>query len=199
MRVLFIQHAPDIGGSARSLRLLLEDGLREGWEVFVVVRSEKMKHYYAQLLPPAQIAVVGTLPTFDHHSAHTFQRSARGAARIAYRLLQLVPSLLAIRRLIRRIGPDILYLNSSVLIPYLPGLPASRIPCVVHVRERVAAGAMAGWFRRLVQRHASLVVYISPAEQRDFPVERPRAEVVYNYIRSPRAAGVQAGFHSPLR
>lgn len=183
VRALFIQHAPDVGGSAKSLRSLMEDGIEAGWDIHIVVSTSILLDYYSDILPKKNIYLIRNIPTFDHHSAHTFQRSPRGALRILSRLLKLIPIAIKINDLISKINPDVIHLNSSVLTPYLPTLKKRGARIGIHIRERVAGGITNWLFTKLIKHNADFVIYISPVEMALLPCPSVRSAVVYNYVR----------------
>lgn len=183
MKILFVQHATDIGGSALSLKVVIEDGLQAGWTPYLIVRNETIRAYYRDVLPNAQIFLVPRLTTFDHHSAHVFGATPREVARVLYRLLLLLMVAPELRRIVRQTQPDIIHLNSSVLIPFLP-LLAGRVKRVgVHIRERVAGGWRNRLFCHILERNADYCVFISPVEQKLFPAKPRHFDVIYNYIK----------------
>jgi glycosyltransferase involved in cell wall biosynthesis len=187
VKVLFVQHATDIGGSALSLKMLIQDGVQAGWISFLVVRNEAIRAYYKDTLPDTQMFLMPRLPTFDHHSAHVFGATPREVARVLYRIALLLTVAPALRRLIRQVQPDTIHLNSSVLIPLLPLLAGRAKRLGVHIRERVASGWRNSLFRHLLEKHADYCVFISPVEQQLLPAKPPQTAVIYNYIKPPAA------------
>lgn len=187
MKILFIQHATDIGGSALSLRVVIEDGIEAGWIPYLIVRNETIRAYYREILPDTQIFVVPRLTTFDHHSAHIFGASPREVARVFYRLLLLLRVAPELRRIIRQIQPATIHLNSSVLIPFLPVLAGSAGRFGVHIRERVAGGWRNRLFCHLLEKYADYCIFISPVEQQLLPAKTRHLAVIYNYIKPPKS------------
>jgi glycosyltransferase involved in cell wall biosynthesis len=185
MKILFVQHAVSIGGSALSLKVVLEDGLQAGWTPYLIVQNEDMKAYYADVLPSSQIFLLSRMPTFDHHSAHVFGASPREIARVLYRVVMLLRITPELRRIVSEVQPVTIHLNSSVLIPYLPCLAGHAQRLGVHVRERVAGGWRNRLFCRLMARYADYGVFISPVERQLLPANVRQAAVIYNYVKLP--------------
>ncbi len=183
MKILFIQHATDIGGSALSLRVVIEDGIEAGWTPYLIVRNETIRDYYREVLPSAHIFLVPRLTTFDHHSAHVFGATPREVARVLYRLILLLRVAPELRRIIRQVQPATIHLNSSVLIPFLPALASNSKRLGVHIRERVAGGWRNHLFCHLLEKYADYCVFISPVEQQLLPAKTRRSAVIYNYIK----------------
>ena len=183
MKVLFIQHAAIIGGSALSLKMLLQDGIEAGWKPYLVVQNESIRNYYRDVLPDEQMFLTPRMPTFDHHSAHVFGTTPREIARVLYRVLLLLHLAPKLRRIAKQVQPDTIHLNSSVLIPFLPFLSGSAKRMGVHIRERVAGGWRNHLFRYLLEKYADYCVFISPVEQKLLPARTRETAVVYNYIK----------------
>src|SRR5205085_5113428 len=110
------------------------------------------------------------------YSAH-----ARLGARSIARFLRTFPSAVqAATARLRRDRPDLLHLNTSVLLAWAAAARRERIPLVWVVREVLGPDAwLRRWHAGFIQRHARRVVAISDAVAACFP--RP-VERVYNAV-----------------
>lgn len=185
MRVLFVNPLGGLGGSERSLLdllaslcagvpaveprlLLLADG-----ELAARARALGVE---TDILPlPAEL---GALGESSAERPSIFERAPallRGA-------LDSAPYLLALRRYVRAVGPDIVHTN-GMKAHLLLALGAGGRPRVIHLRDFAGARALSRRLLPLVARRA-LVVTNSLAVERDALDVAPklRTRVVYNGV-----------------
>lgn len=180
-RVLFIDHARALGGSAVSLRCMLEHLDRDRYEPVVALAcgGPEVERYYQAAGVPT-VAWSG-IERWEHTTAEwaalgrpwTWPQSLRTAAgwiRTARRT----------RELIAFARPALVHLNSAVLAPSASVLHEGGIPFVWHVRECPVRGYFG--FRARAQRSAlarwpSAAVFLSETERRTW-MREPRGHVV---------------------
>lgn len=181
-RILFVQHAGALGGSAYSLLYTMQ-GLRDAGyapEVALTNPTELMEHFYFAAGFPVHAA-----PGID-----IFAHTTGGFARLSSlpSLLQFVSQLRhwarsrrATLELVRRVRPDIVHLNSVVLLPSAQVLRASGIRHVWHVRE---CPPKQGWRTRFVKkellRHQH-VIFISQYDRQQW-VSGKHGTVISNFV-----------------
>lgn len=201
-RILYIHHGGAIGGAPMSLLYLLRHLDRSRYEPLVVV---------LQRGPAADLYRAAGIETHVETGIRDFSHTAlewyggRALWRLPGRLLSLWPSIWRTQALLRRLRPDLVHLNSSVLAPCAIACRREGVPLVWHIREPLAHGYLGlrrAWLRRTIDRCASRVVAISryDAEQL-LPSERVR--VIYNFVdfsefdRSLSGESVRAEFAIP--
>lgn len=117
------------------------------------------------------------------YSAH-----ARLAPRMLARFIGTFPSAVArARRTLRSSRPDVLHLNTSVLLAWAVAARRERVPVVWTVREVLGPDPLVRrWHAGFIVRHASRVVAISDAVRASFsPALHHRVERVYNAVDLP--------------
>jgi glycosyltransferase involved in cell wall biosynthesis len=182
--VLFCGHS-GFGGASVSLKNLLLDAKGSGFRVGLAARSREA----AEQICGGMEVPLWHLPlgTFEHHLSRTYRLSFRDAASIAVATIRYVLSSFPLLFILWKSKTQILYLNSSVLIPYALVGKLAGVRVVIHVRERVAPGRR-GFrryvLRRLANRCTDCVVYIGEEERAAFPLRSPSTLIVHNYVRS---------------
>ncbi len=184
-RILYVQHASGLGGSALSLLYTIQqlDTSRYEPVVALIRPSRELITLYSD----AGIRVIEWpgIETFEHttldswsplrpHDWVTASRFATGFRR----------SLERTDALVREVRPDLVHLNSAVLAPSAYALRQSDIPLVWHVREPPAPG-LTGVRRRLISggmmEWPDELVFISRDDQLAW-VGGKRGQVVHNFV-----------------
>lgn len=180
-RILYIHHGGAIGGAPMSLLYLLRHLDRSRYEPVVVV----LRHGPAADLYRAEGIETYVEPRIRDFSHTTLEwYGGRDLWRLPGRLLSLIPSIWRTRALIRRLRPDLVHLNSSVLAPCAIACRREGVPLVWHIREPLAHGYLGlrrAWLRRTVDRCASRVVAISRHDAEQL-ILGERVRVIYNFV-----------------
>jgi glycosyltransferase involved in cell wall biosynthesis len=167
-RILFIHHGGTIGGAPVSM-LQLAAALRQADHapLAVFTRPGPILRLAAGLGVPARVVPMHSVL---FQSAHVPPR-ARMLARF---LASLWPTVRRAQALVRDVRPDLVHLNTGVLIGAAIGIKRERVPLVWHVREVVNTGSRVGrWQAACIARLADCVVATSGVVARGFyPPER---------------------------
>ena len=128
----------------------------------------------AQHVPASVVPTGGAF----FYSAHA-RLSARGVARF---LRGYPAAVLTAQRHLRRSRPDLLHLNTSVLLPWATAAARERVPVLWMAREVLGPNpVLRSVHSRFMLRHARRVVAISGAVRDCFPVSA-RVEVIPNAV-----------------
>jgi len=166
-RVLYVQHAAPLGGSALSLLYTCIEIRDLGWDPIIVLArpTRAMRELYAAHdLPVIDAPGIGI---FTHVTGeHATLRSPASCWALVRQLRQWQRAKAATLDVVARLDPAIVHLNSIVLQPSAQALREHMIPHVWHVRESPPHG---GWRTRFigqeVRRHES-VIFLSAFDQR---------------------------------
>jgi len=181
-RILFIQHAGALGGSAYSLLYTLR-ALRplgfEGEVALIRPGSAVRALYEEEGFPTYDAPLIDIL-------AHTTGGWARWAN--ARSVVQLVRQVLHWRRsgretlrLLRETKPDLVHLNSAVLAPSAFALRRAKVPFVWHIRECPPNQGLRTAFLRQQMIAARWVVFISQHDQEQW-VRGQHGAVIPNFV-----------------
>lgn len=102
------------------------------------------------------------------------------------RLVQIIPSVKAAKKIIHSIGPDLVHINTS--FPLAVGIAARQlgIPVVWHIREPIVRGYLGlrkKMVVKIISNNASHIIAISRNDASSLgPIERPQITVVYNFV-----------------
>ena len=167
--VLFVQHARGLGGSAVSLRYLVESMCLAGMDCTVALAqpSRLLEEFYAQ-------AGIRTL-TADglvcwHHSTVAQRKLTNprhllelGRVSVSWRSARD-----ATLRLVDRIQPDIVHLNSMPLSASAQALTEAALPYVWHVREPSPDQGFRTAFIRSLMQAAPACVFITEYDRQQW-------------------------------
>lgn len=202
-RVLYIQHAGGLGGSATSLRYLVQGMQEAGVECTVALA--RPRDDLLELYTQAGIATVAApdICCWDHSTVAPRSllnpRHVVDLARVAARWRS---SRKATLRLVDRFRPDVVHLNSMPLSSSASSLTEAGVPFVWHVREPPPdQGVRTAIIRRLMLA-APRCVFITRYDKESW-IGDASARIIYNCVPDAwfrRAASVrvpQAG--EPVR
>lgn len=174
-RILFVFHDSSVSGGSLCLFNLLKAIDRSAFEPFVLVAKD------GPLC--REIAGLGiSVELMPELTIYPINRSlfAPGS----------VKSILRIRKSTGRFGevlkktrPDIVYLNTMMLFPYLRTAKEAGCKTIIHIREHWAEGEHAAQFKRIrkaVHEYADRVVAINSYSASMFPGEH--ATVIYDWV-----------------
>lgn len=172
MRVLYVNQTSQVSGAERSLLALLEGLGEEVEESVACPRGELSGAVRGLGIDVAPI--VGTQASFRLHPLHT----GRG-------LLDIGRSSLQVRRLARRVGPDLIHANTTraSLLALLARRGAGP-PVLAHIRDWAPEGRFSRFVLGLIARRADAVLANSAyvARQFDGLALREPVRVVHNPV-----------------
>jgi glycosyltransferase involved in cell wall biosynthesis len=168
IRLLAVHQGGGLGGAPVSLLKLLAKLDAQTSAIFT--EPGEALQLARELSVPARLVPTGGAL---YYSAHA-RLNARGIARF----IRTFPAAVrTARNELRARRPDVLHLNTSVVLAWAVAARRERVPVVWVVREVLGAR----WQARFIQRHASRLVLVSNAVRACFPPEAA-ARVVYNAV-----------------
>jgi glycosyltransferase involved in cell wall biosynthesis len=168
-RILFIDHSAGEGGALLSLASLIRSLDRGRYEPVVACIHDVPAGLEAFRAAGAETFYAPGISIFPHTTGgwdplHT----PAGALRAARAAAAFLPSARATEALVRRVGADVVHLNSLVLAPSAAGAHAAGARVVWQVRESVHeghAGVRRRLLGRMLARWAHEVVFISEGDR----------------------------------
>lgn len=187
-KVLFIQHATAFGGSAMSLLYTLQ-GIRkaEGESYKLVVALAKWTNVLDNFYSSYGFEVVQTewIDTYEHTQAVSYSLfNPIGLFKEIKQNLNLLKARRNTRKLIEEVNPDIVHLNSIVLLGSAIEISQMGIPLVWHIREPSVKGLLGFRRNRIINTLKDLtfnLIFICKADKISWgnPLN---GDVVYNFI-----------------
>ena len=173
-RLLAVHHGGGVGGAPVSMLSLLSALDRAEFEPRAIfTEAGDIVDFASQRGVSAEIVQTG--------GAFFYSAHARLSARSLTRFVRTFPSAVqAARATLRQRQPDLLHLNTSVLLAWAAAARRQRVPVVWMVREVLGPNRwLRRWHAEFILRHARRTVAISDAVAACFPrsVER-----VYNAV-----------------
>jgi glycosyltransferase involved in cell wall biosynthesis len=186
IRILFVQHHAGIGGATRSLLSIIEQLDRTRYQPIVLFTAGS--GLAADILRHAGIPVIvrNDIIAYGHGNGArpSFNRFPPWLP--ITQLLQIWPSARRFSKLLREHTFDLVYLNSSILMPALLGCHLAGIRPIVHVREILYWGALGLRFRLvryLLQTYAAHLIVLSETSRAQFTkTSRVPITVIYNAV-----------------
>lgn len=180
--VLYVQHAGCLGGSATSLRLLTQGMRTAGVDCTIALArpSRELVEYYTA-------AGIPTVPApeircWDHSTvAKRSLTNPRHVLDLAWVARGWRRSREATLRLVDRLQPDLVHLNSMPLSSSAAALTDRGFPFVWHVREPPPDQGYRTRVIADIMRAAPHCVFITHYDRRQWIGEAP-AEVIYNCV-----------------
>jgi glycosyltransferase involved in cell wall biosynthesis len=186
IKVLYLQHAGELGGSSMSLLYTMQ-GMRElGFECVVALArpSDPVRRLYAddgfETIDCAGLSLwdhstVAPRPLWDPRSWRMLAGVARGWRRTGEETLKLVD----------RIKPAIVHLNSMPFVGSADALTRKHIPFVWHVREPPPDQGLRTRLISRVMRRAPQMIFISKFDRQQW-VGGTTGEVIWNFVELDR-------------
>lgn len=184
-RILYIQHAGSLGGSAISLLALVKALGRTQYEPIVacIHQTPEVIKLYADA--GIEAFYWPGIDIFPHTTGGAFQLlNPLDALQLARTLWRFPSSIRATEALIHHVQPDMVHLNSLVLPSSAIAAKRCRVKLIWHIRESVAHGTVGirkWWLGRLVRQLADEAIFIS-ADGRKLLVNNRFGVVIPNSI-----------------
>ena len=176
--LLAVHHGGGVGGAPVSLLKLLAGLDRAEFRPEAVFTEHgDIRSYARELGVPARVVATGGAFFYSAHA----QLGPRSVARF----VRTFPAAVQIaRHTLRTVRPDMLHLNTSVLLAWAAAARRERVPVVWMVREVLGPNPwLRRWHADFILRHARRVVAISDAVRECFPNQSaPRLRRVYNAV-----------------
>lgn len=178
-RIVYIHHGDSQSGAARSLSFLISGLDKSLYEPIVVCFFRDINTKMLFENAGAQVEFIDNAQPF-----HGSTVSKIGLKLIGKNFVYLLPSILSYYRILSKLKPDIVHLNSTCI--FVAGI-ASKIlnrktPVVCHIREPL----LSGWLGAIISYGCSLCVdqYISIDKYDATTVrdKKKKVEVVYNFV-----------------
>lgn len=181
-RVLYVQHAGCLGGSATSLRYLAQGMASMGVECMIALARP-----YRELEDFYESAGIITIPTpeiccWDHSTvAPRFLTNPRHLADLASVAMRWSASRIATLRLVDQVRPDLVHLNSMPLSSSASALIEHGVPFVWHVREPPPDQGVRTSMIRGIMRRTPQCVFITEYDKRQW-VGDGAGRIIYNCV-----------------
>ena len=179
-RICYFVHSGSVGGATLSLLYLLQQMDRDRYEPLVVFLKESpLRQAFRDL--GVETIIARRMSYFSHTTGESLSlRNPRGWLQVP----MFLPSVFQTYRLVKRLKPRIVHLNSSTLAPQVIGARLAGASVVWHIREYVVDGLL-GVRRALLKwiaRHFadSLVTIMAGQGERLGCPEK--AHLIYNFV-----------------
>lgn len=164
-RVLFITHSMTLGGAPRSLNLLLESLDPERYErvVACIYPAPDVAAFHAAT--GAEVVPAYGITPFPHTTGGWLRLwHPRHLVHLLRALVRYRPSIRATRSLIEKVRPDLVHVNSLILVASAVAAREAGVPLVWHVRESIVRGHVGlrrRWLAKKVRTVPDAAVFLS--------------------------------------
>jgi glycosyltransferase involved in cell wall biosynthesis len=176
LKLLAVHHGGGVGGAPVSLLKLLEKlDPTEFQAEAIFTQPGQLLGYARQLNVAARVVPTG--------GAFFYSAHARLTPRSVTRFVRTFPSAVrTAQSTLKTLRPDVLHLNTSVLLAWAAAARRERVPVVWVVREVLGPNPwLRRWHTQFIVSHARRVVAISDAVRACFP-SNAMVERVYNAV-----------------
>lgn len=176
-KILYVFHCSSIGGGSYCLLNILKNVDRKKYLPIVLLAyhgplaDEIVKLGIEILYYPELDSIPYNLPLWKREAIVKYYKINKSLDGFSEKLKQ--------------INPDLLYLNSMMLYPYLRPAKAAGYKTVIHIREHWPADEHQKQLKRLwtyVQKYADHIVAINQFAAKQIPNIEDKATVVYDWI-----------------
>jgi len=182
MKVLYLHHGIILGGAPLSLLFLAREiECQPGMQIELACHSDTMRKFFSHNLKSPVHEWPDPLTFIGRYLIGYVPLASVQARRLFFEELRRVPySIWKQYRGIRKMKPDIVHLNSSVMFTSALAVRLARAALVWHVREPLQGARWKQKLSSFVIRHlAHEVIAISEVEAKRFP-NCDKIKVVYN-------------------
>ncbi|MFQ5408992.1 MAG: glycosyltransferase, partial [Anaerolineales bacterium] len=181
IRVLYVHHGGALGGAPLSLAFLLQQLDRSRFEPIVLLTADGPA---ADVFRSLQIEthIAPDIADFSHTELVWYGGSLWW--QLPGKAARFWPSIIATRRWLRRLQPDLVHLNSSTLAAPARAARREGNPVVWHIREPLARGYLGlrrAWLRRHIHHDANRVIAISEYDAAQL-IPSNRIRVIHNFV-----------------
>ncbi|WP_340111700.1 glycosyltransferase family 4 protein [Maribellus mangrovi] len=177
-KILYIHHSGRLGGAPKSLSLLVQRIDREKYEpIILTIKNgpavELLKSTGAQVIvKPYLFPYHGT--TVSGMSLHFFLQNN----------VFLIPTFLGARRIIKRINPDLIHLNTTCLFAFAAAAKSlkPKVNVITHVREPLLDNIFGKILKYANYRFVDGFISICKNDESHLLIKQKPAEVVYNFV-----------------
>lgn len=181
--ILFVHHLPVIGGSTQSLLGLVKHILQAGLTckvLFLRHDGNAIERYREENI---EIITTNNIHSYAHAYGAYNTFISRRPWRVGTNLIKTFQSTRKVQEILQHENPRLVYLNTSVLIPFAIGANKLSIPVIWHLREQIHQGNL-GLRKKMVQtlfsKYATKIIAISKVNAMTLGIKN--VEVIYNSV-----------------
>lgn len=186
--LLFIQHASSFGGSAMSLLYTIQ-GIRvnakEDFSITIALAkwNSDLANFY--ISNGFKVVDANWIDTYEHTQAVYYNiLNPAGLIKEFIQRVKIIRARRRTRELILLVKPDIVHLNSVVLVGSAIEINSMKIPFVWHVREHAVEGLFnfrKNYLIALLKKLPNKVIFICEADKQSWG-KPENSIVIYNFI-----------------
>ena len=176
-RILFVHHTSEIGGGSFCLLNLLKEVDRDRFDPMVLLKNEgPLSEEITKL--GIELHYMPMLQTVPYNKRLT----APSSIRMYHKIWK---SFGEFHRIMKELCVDILYLNNSMLYPYLKVAKESGIRTVIHIREHWPLHEhriQLRWFQKGISEYSDKIVAINEFSLSMVPGVEYKKRIIYDWI-----------------
>lgn len=176
-RILFVHQVSEVGGASYCLLSLLKEIDRYKYEPIVLLKKEGPLVEELKMLN-IQVIFMSSLYTIPYNQSFVRLQTSVTYCKVLF-------SRKYFAEILRLIKPDILYLNNSMLYPYLRVGKALGIRTIIHIREHWPMNdhhIQLSCFQRNIRNYSDQIIVINEYCARMIPMAEEKISIVYDWI-----------------
>jgi glycosyltransferase involved in cell wall biosynthesis len=181
--ILFIHHLPIMGGATQSLLTLVKQAMAAGYECKVLFLRQDGNAIQRYRDEGIEVTLSNKIMTYAHAYGAYNSFISRRPWRVITNLVKTFASVDEAKNILSLEKPKVVYLNTSVLIPFAMAAKDFKLPVIWHLREQIHNGIF-GIRKKMVQylfeKYASSIIAISKVNASTLGLNN--IQVVYNSV-----------------
>ncbi|WP_347839082.1 glycosyltransferase family 4 protein [uncultured Draconibacterium sp.] len=177
-KILYIHHSGRLGGAPKSLSLLLEKIDKTRFEPIILALQNGPA---IEMLKKTGAKVIVKPWLFPFHGSTV---SGMPFSHLVKNYLFVIPTFFGARRIIKKINPDFIHLNSTCLFTFAAAAKSinKKLKVITHVREPLLLNLFGKILKVANYRYTDGYVSICKNDQSRMLLKNKPATVVYNFI-----------------
>ena len=181
--ILFVHHIPIMGGATQSLLGLIKQVQLSGLTCKVLFLSNEGNAIERYKQEKIEILTAKNIYSYAHAYGAYNTFISRRPWRVVTNLIKSFLSITSVKEILQKENPRLVYLNTSVLIPFAIASKQLNIPVIWHLREQIHNGNLGlrkKMVRSLFSKYATKIIAISKINAKALGVKN--IEVIYNSV-----------------
>lgn len=183
LNILFVHHLPVMGGATQSLLSLVKQAMAAGYSCKVLFLRKEGNAIQRYREEGIDVCIAENIMTYAHAYGAYNSFVSRRPWRVITNLIKTFASVKNAQKIISKEKPSLVYLNTSVLIPFAIAAKKEHVPVIWHLREQIHKGIF-GIRKKMVQslfrKYAHTIIAISQVNASSLGVKN--IQVIYNSV-----------------
>jgi glycosyltransferase involved in cell wall biosynthesis len=179
-KILYVQHSGGMGGAPRSLSFIINNLGEEFIPYLYLINKGPNYELFKNTINTNNIFIGGKL-SFPFHGSEVANPNFRMTIN---NFLGVLPTYFEAKKIIKRIKPDIIHINSSCMFVFAMAAKKinKNIKVITHIREPILKGIKGYFLKKYTKKYSDYVIAISKNDLKSLGELKIKSKVIYNSI-----------------